>query len=123
VDIRGDQIVVPPGAGPAIFVGGLLATQTNIGRTSRDTFAVVPELNLNVGYQVPPHVRLFAGYESLYWSNVVRPGEQIDGVIDIAFVPNPPAGVQPTGLFRPANPFRQSDLWAHGLNLGMEFGW
>jgi hypothetical protein len=123
VDIRGSQIVAPPGQAPQFFSGGLLATGPNLGRFSRDAFSVVPELNLNVGYRFTPHWRVFAGYGFLYWNNVVRPGDQIDRVIDLALVPNPPPGVRPTGLFRPAPTFRTDDLWAHGLNLGVEYLW
>ena len=60
------------------FAGGLLAQSTNIGHYSQDNFAVVPELDLNLGFQFTRHTRVVVGYDCLYWSKVARAGEQID---------------------------------------------
>src|SRR5262249_7260302 len=64
------------------FRGGYLAQPTNIGRFSRDTFAVVPELNLSVGWQPRDWLTLTVGYNFLYLSDVLRPGDQIDRTIN-----------------------------------------
>lgn len=121
ITIDGNQMVSLNGV-VTNFRGGLLALPTNIGTFHRDRFSVVPELNLNVGYQLNDRWRLFVGYSFLYWSNVVRPGDQIDRVIDITRIPNfPVPGVLPTGLARPAVPFRESNFWAQGINFGVEF--
>lgn len=127
VDILGSTAITVPvnnvGIQPGTFnfTGGALALPSNMGRYSRDVFTVVPEIGLNVGYQLTDNLRLFAGYNFLYWSRVVRPGEQIDLVVNqeqlappIAVPGNPP---------RPALLFRQSDFWAQGINLGLEFRW
>jgi Putative beta barrel porin-7 (BBP7) len=123
LDIRGAQIIVRPGQPPQFFTGGLLAVSTNIGRFTRDEFSVVPEVALNVGYSITPRWRLFAGYSALFWSNVIRPGDQIDRVVDVTFVPNPPPGVAPSGQRRPTVLFQQSDLWVQGVNAGLEYRW
>ena len=47
-----------------------MALPSNIGHYSRDQFSVVPEVGLNVGYQLTRHVSLSAGYTCIYWSNV-----------------------------------------------------
>ena len=60
---------------------------TNIGEFNRNVFSVVPEVGRNVGYQLTDHIRTFVGYNFLYWSNVIRPGDQIDRVIDINNIP------------------------------------
>jgi hypothetical protein len=52
---------------------------------------------------------------------VIRPGEQIDRVVDLSFVPNGPNVPQSTR--RPLPLFKQSDLWAHGLQFGLEARW
>ena len=52
--------------------------QSNIGHFSQSQFAVVPEIGVKLGYQLTPNLRLQAGYNFLFWSNVVRPGQQID---------------------------------------------
>ena len=64
----------------AVFndVGGLLALPSNIGTYEDDEFVVIPEFSLTLGYQIAPRVRFLVGYTLIYWSNVVRPGDQID---------------------------------------------
>jgi hypothetical protein len=96
--------------------GGFFAQPTNMGAFRRDRFTVVPELSLNVGYQLTEGLRVYAGYNFLYWSAVARPGEQIDRVVNQPQVPGLP--VVPA---RPAFVFRGSDFWAHGANVGLEF--
>lgn len=103
------------------FVGGLLAERSNIGSFHRDRFSVVPEVDLKVAYHLNEHVQVFAGYDFLYWSSVVRPGQQIDRTIDETLIPNFNSGQTPAGQNRPMVLFRESDFWAQGLTLGMEF--
>jgi hypothetical protein len=100
----------------ASFNSGLLAQPTNIGRFSRDQFSVVPELGLNLGYQVCPNLRLFVGYNFLYWNNVARPGNLIDTVVNTT----QQSGGTLVGPGRPAFAFRNTDYWAHGVNFGLE---
>jgi hypothetical protein len=57
--------------------GGLLAQPA---RFSRDYFTVIPEVNLDVGYQFTSFFRASVGYSFLFWSSVVRPGDQVSGV-------------------------------------------
>jgi hypothetical protein len=127
--IEGGQVrVPPPGRGmPQAFVGGLLALDTNIGTRSRDVFSVVPEVGLNLGYQVTDHLRAFVGYNFLYWSNVIRPGDQIDPFIDVtrvpAFIPPNLQSQIPPAAARPAVLFKETDFWAQGVNFGLEFRW
>lgn len=128
LSIAGSQVRTPPGGVPQVFVGGLLAENSNIGTRERSVFSVVPEIGFNIGYQLTDHLRTFGGYNFLYWSNVLRPGDQIDPVIDVtripAFVPPPLQGQIPA-VFppRPAPLFAESDFWAQGLNVGLEYRW
>jgi hypothetical protein len=97
--------------------GGLLALPTNIGHVRENHFAVVPDVSAKIGYQVAPSIRIHAGYSFLYWTNVIRPG----GVIDTSVNPTqlPPGAL--AGPARPQPQFNRSDLWAHGINLGLVF--
>ncbi len=111
--------------GPAQqFPGGYLAQRTNLGAYERDRFAVVPEVTVNVGCQVTRRMRASVGYTFLYLSEAARPGNHIDRVINssqseaIQFAPQV-GGL--TGPGRPAFSFRDSDFWAQGINLGLEF--
>jgi hypothetical protein len=101
--------------------GGILAQRTNIGDYTSNAFAVVPELGITLGYAISPQWRATFGYTFMYWSNVVRPGDQIDRDVN----PNlfPPEATPFTGLERPAFAFVESDLWVNGLSVGLERTW
>jgi hypothetical protein len=104
---------------PVTAPGGLLAASSNVGKTDRNEFAVVPEASVRVGYRVSDQVSLHAGYSVLYLSRAVRPGDQIDPVVSSTQVPTSPNFALPFALARPAVPFTASDFWAQGLNFGM----
>jgi len=108
--------------GPAIVLpGDLLTAPSNIGNYSRDQFSVVPEVGVNVGYQVTNNVRVYVGYTFLYWSNVQRPGEAIDLQVNSTRVPTAPFfGVAPSGPPAPLFSFHNSDFWAQGINFGLQ---
>jgi hypothetical protein len=121
VDISGASLF-NRGLGVQFYPGGVLAQRTNSGRFSHNVFGVIPEVGLTVGYQVNDYVRVFAGYNFLYWNNVVRPGTQIDRVININQLP--PGLVRHVAFGnvpRPQFEFRSQDFWAHGANVGVEF--
>ena len=67
---------------------GLFALSSNSGQVTRSSFAVVPELGVNLGFQLTDHIRMVAGYNFLYWSSVARPGDQIDTAINPNLVPS-----------------------------------
>jgi hypothetical protein len=120
--IDGSEQIVAANGTVSNFRGGLLALPSNIGRYNRDRFSVVPEVGISLGYQLTEHLRLSVGYNFLYWTNVLRPGNQIDRVVDVTQIPNfNIAGVNPVGQNRPAVPFKESDFWAQGLTVGIEF--
>jgi hypothetical protein len=122
ITIQGAQAVVHPDGTTAAFVGGLLALPSNIGQFDRTRFSVVPEIGVNIGYQVTENCLVYVGYSFLYWSNVVRPADQIDRVLDASQIPNfnvtPPP---PAPQRRPIVPFRESGFWAQGMNVGLEY--
>jgi Putative beta barrel porin-7 (BBP7) len=105
------------------FPGGYFALPTNIGTHTRTVFGVVPEMGLNVGYQITPGMSVFVGYTMLYANNVVRPGNQINRNINttqsVSWVGEPPATLQ--GPAQPSFKSNGSDFWAQGLNVGLAF--
>jgi hypothetical protein len=120
VDVAGSTVIAPPGQAPTVGNGGLLAQPTNSGHFTRDRFAVVPEVGVNAGYQVTEHLRAFVGYSFLYWSNVARPGDQIDRAVNPTQLPVAGATSQLIGPARPAPVLRDTDFWAQGINFGVE---
>jgi hypothetical protein len=124
LSIDGSQFVTRPDGTTSSFVGGLLTTPGNVGSFSRTQFSVVPEITTTVGLQVTDNLRIFAGYNALFWTNVIRPGTSIDRVVDTTLVPNFGGGiVAPTGQNRPAPTFNSQDFWVHGASAGLEFRW
>jgi len=107
--------------GAAPLPGGLLAQTSNIGQYKRDKFAVVPELNATLGYQLTDQFRLMAGYTAIYWSNVVRPGDHISLDLNPNLLPPPTDPF--SGSQRPAFAFDNTDYWVQGFNVGGEFRW
>lgn len=126
VKINGTTVITSAQNNPPTqtFNQGILAGSSNSGTYTDNQFAVVPEFNANIGYQLTDHIRLMAGYTFLYWSNVVRPGDQIDLDLNPELFPPP---VNPiTGAQRPTfdpNNFDTTDYWAQGLNAGIEYRW
>ena len=79
---------------------------------------MIPQLGMELGYQVNCNLRAFFGYNVLWWSNVARAAEQIDTSVNTNLLPP----VETTaGDSRPAFDFARSDFWAQGLNCGLEW--
>ncbi len=119
VSIRGSTQVTIPGAPTAEYDGGLLALSSNIGEYHSNQWVVVPELDLQLGYLVRPHLRLLVGYSFLYLPQLVRAAEQMDYVVNPELVP--PVTPPVTGPQRPAYLNRQSDAWVQGCTIGAEW--
>jgi hypothetical protein len=118
VDIHGFTQITTPAGAVTTQPGGLLALPSNSGRFFGDRFAVVPEANLAVGYQVTDHLSISIGYTFLYSSDVARPGDQIDRAINPGALPITGATSVPSS--RPAFSLQGTDFWAQGLTFGLE---
>ena len=118
------NLVAGPGTPLLTYPGGLFAQPSNIGTHSRDRFAVLPQADVNVGYQVFSCARVSVGYSFLYLSNVARPGNEINRALNVTRIPfnNDPAGsaLVPAGPAQPAFNARDSSFWAQGLTFGLE---
>jgi hypothetical protein len=120
--VLGTSTLVPD-VGSAVRVsGGQFAAPSNSGRFTHDEFAVIPEVEVKVGYQATSCVRATVGYNFLYWNRVVRPGNQVDLIVDDRTNPvNGAFAAGTTGTLFPRREFNRSDFWAQGLTLGLEF--
>jgi hypothetical protein len=120
ININGSQAIRTPAGAVTVVPGGLLALNSNSGRFTQDRFSFVPEWGAKVGYCVTDHLKLTIGYTFLYWTNVVRPGDQIDRNLNINQIPNFTTG-PPSQFVRPVVPFRELSFWAQGLSFGLEY--
>lgn len=112
----------------AAFNQGLFAQPSNIGAWNSHHFSILTETGLNIGYNLTPRLRVHAGYSVLYWSNVLKPGDQIDPIVDETLVPKPPGTPAQFLPLHPSDPhpvvpFKRSDFFAHGVNLGVTYRW
>jgi hypothetical protein len=112
--------LAPDGSTTLLPVGGLYALRTNIGRHRRDELAFIPEVGLNVGWQLTRCLKLYAGYSFLWVSTVASAGGQIDPVINVTQFPIRSGNSPLVGPARPAFNFDGTDFWAQGLNVGLE---
>jgi len=72
---------------------------------------------------VTSHFAVRAGYNFLFWTNVLRPGNALDPVINPAQVAIDPSH-NPGALGpRPGVAFNHSDLLAHGIVAGIMLDW
>jgi hypothetical protein len=117
VDIDGSTIVTVTGAPTAVNRGGLLALSSNIGHHVLQDVSVVPQLDVKLAYQITPSLTASIGYTFLYWNNVVRAADQIDTTVNATLIP---PVIAASGPARPALPFAQNNLWAQGINFGLE---
>ncbi|HVS35234.1 MAG TPA: BBP7 family outer membrane beta-barrel protein [Gemmataceae bacterium] len=118
VTILGSQTVTVPGAAPVVSTGGLLALSSNIGSFTTHALTAAPEVGVKFGYDVSPHVRVYGGYDILWWLNVVRTGEQVDVGVNPGLIPPATAGAGSPS--RPAFTGVTSSIWAQTLSLGLE---
>jgi hypothetical protein len=121
VTVSGSSTLLPAGGTLMSVLGGQFAGPSNIGRLVDDSFAVVPEVEVKAGYNITTNVRVFVGYDFLYWSRVVRPGPQVDLIVDDRQNPVNPGfdPTNPTTAF-PRPLIAHSNFWAQGVNFGLE---
>jgi Putative beta barrel porin-7 (BBP7) len=119
VNIDGSTTIITPAPNSTstVYPGGLLTQSSNIGRYSSSNFSVVPEIGVRLGVQVTEHIRAFASYNFLYWSNVARAGDQIDLRVNTTQIA-PPQALQGTAY--PQFNLNKTGYWVQGIGLGLE---
>ncbi len=108
VAIDGRQRVDVPGASRVDSPHGTLTQASNIGRYSQHKFAVVPEVSVDLACKLTDHVRVSAGYTFLYFTRIVRPGDQVDLLVDTTQT-----------VARPDFSFEGGGLWVQGFHASL----
>ena len=105
-------------AGTSTVPGGLFNDTANLGKFRKDTFAVMPEGNFNIGYQITSRIRAQVGYTFLYVDRVLRPTAVNSSVVNTSFVPTATGfGTAPVN-YTPRDLGKQSEFWLQGVNFG-----
>ena len=117
LSIAGQTVRTLAGGQQIVFPGGVLAHPGTTGHFDRTHFAYVPELGLTASVPVLDCLTLSGGFSALYWSHLVRPGDQISRPTSSQLVGLP--GL-PTAT-GPATPsvlsLRESGLWLLGVHV------
>jgi hypothetical protein len=117
VTIDGQTAITAPNQATQTYSGGILAVGTNSGFYQHDALTLIPQLNMQLGYQVNCNLRAHVGYDILYWGAVMRAADQIDLNVDSRNFPPAVSG----GLPFPAFSGRTDSFWAQGVNAGLEY--
>lgn len=88
-------------------------------RVRDSEFSVIPQVGFKVGFLLFDCLRAYAGYDFLYWTNVARPGNQINDTVDARAVPRSPF-FNGSNTMAPPVLIRQADYWAQGITFGLE---
>lgn len=105
------------------FNGGYFALPSNSGHPNQTRFSVVPEVDLNLGYQIINGLTVHAGYNFLYIANVLRASKLMNRKINptgsplYQYTPFPVL----VGTPRPKKEFNLTNMWIQGINVGLEF--
>ncbi|HVU89707.1 MAG TPA: BBP7 family outer membrane beta-barrel protein [Pirellulales bacterium] len=100
----------------ATLPNGLLAQPSNIGSFTQNHFALIPSVDLKVGYHLTPGFRLTVGYNFTYITRVIRPGAQVDTTVNTSQI----AGLPLVGPANPSVLFNQGSLWLQGVTAGFD---
>lgn len=115
-DIQG-RTVTTVGAIQSTDAAGLLAQATNQGSWISDDFATVSEVGLHVRRHLCNGLSVKLGYSFFYWQDVSRAGEQMDLSINTSQIP--PGTLN--GDARPQVPDAETNFWAHGFLVGVDY--
>ena len=115
-NVQGTTTTREVGGGVTTEDSGLLALGTNSGEFEDNEFSAMSELELTLSWEMRPSLVFSFGYSVIFWSDVMRAGEQVD------------LGVNPTqippdtlmGLARPEFPNNLSSYWIQALRFGVE---
>jgi len=120
-EISGSTSLNSPTGMAAASGGGALALASNIGQHNQTVLDFVPEAGLTVGVNVAPWCRLTAGYSFLYWNSVLRPGGQINPVVNPSLIPSSQSFGKGGGPLQPSYQFNSENYWTQSLFLGVDF--
>ncbi len=114
VAVSGQTVNTVTGFSPFNLEGGLFSQETNIGSHDESNFAVIPEVNLNLGYGVTQNLDFTVGYTFILVSRVTRAGT-MDRAVDEGLL----FDLDPINSNRPEADFGDDVYFLHGLNIGM----
>ena len=117
MEIDGGTLAVDTLGAATFYDRGFYALPTNEGRYRSSRLSALPELGFTVRRQITHDFIFTFGYSLLVINNVIRTGDQLSPTIN----PSQFAGGAMVGPAEPRARMRDSTLWAHGFNIGLEW--
>lgn len=96
--------------------GGIFAQPTNIARHETREFAIMPEMQMKIGYRILPCLEATLGYNGIYWNRMAQAGEQVDRTLNSTQFD----GNTLFGAPRPEFNFRLHDYYVQGITVGLQ---
>lgn len=119
--IDGQTVVTNPGG----FSNnrGLFAQPGNVGRYSQQEFIVVPEVTATLGVRVATNVRVYAGYNFLYLTDALQPGQEMNNRVSVPTVGAHGGPAPLLGAGAPPAFLSSTDFWVQGVVAGVELSY
>jgi hypothetical protein len=119
VMINGSSTVTQPGQSPVTYNGGLLAAPSNINSEGFEysALSLMPEFGVMLGYDITCRLKATAGYSVVYWSNLMRPGDQISTDVNTSQL----LGRTGSGLGVPTYKAVPGDFWVQSFTVGLDY--
>lgn len=118
VEIMGESTLTGGGTS-STQQGGLLNGSADLTRARKDRFAILPEGNVNLGYDVTSRFRINVGYNFLYINRVIRPYSVTPQNLNLNQVPVSPTFGSATDAGQ-RDVFNDTDFFLHGFNFGFQ---
>lgn len=124
VNINGSTVEnIPPALASAFGLPSTITSNTallvqpgNSGHFTHSEMSVLPEGQLNLGYAFNDNLMIKIGYTGMYWTNVVRPENEIERTINIQPLGSPVIIAPSAPIFA----FHPTNLWIQGFQAGLE---
>ena len=119
VELTGESTLIGGGVA-STQPGGILNGQADLCRVRKDRFAILPEGNVNLGYNLTSRCRINVGYNFLYINRVVRPlAITTPPNLDLTQVPTSPTFGNASSSGR-RDVLNDTDFYLHGFNFGFQ---
>lgn len=119
IELDGSTRTLVPGLADTTKDGGFLVRADDIGRFEDREVAILPQVRANIAYCLGCNWKFNVGYNFMYVNNVFRPGNFINTTLAGSQLGQaPPVGVLGGNQIRDR---RDSDVFLHGLSLGLTY--
>lgn len=99
--------------------GGLLVPATSNGQFTHTEFSYMPEIGAKVGFQFTQNFGIYVGYNFLYFTGVIRPGDNFTNTVNPTQLPSSQNFGVPFGPNAAPVRLQNSDFWIHSVGVGL----